>query len=268
MTPIAYFTDIWQRCAEIETLHTYLAGKLTRAMSADALLRAEWVARVSALDLYVHELVAQNMVKIFEGSRNSCPGFSKFHCSNDTLLRIKNAVTPVDAGAAFDLEVRSKLSRLTYQFPEDIADGIRLVSAKELWNEIALAQGANAATKGANAKSLKKGDAILRYIREVRPSGFGRAIFFTMCAPIRPLSRRALGKIVSDRLAALGIVAGKRGTHALRHAAAQHLLDQGMSMKVIGDFLGHRDPSSTAIYAKVNLAALREVANLDREGLA
>jgi integrase/recombinase XerD len=112
------------------------------------------------------------------------------------------------------------------------------------------------------------GDAILRYICEVRPSGFGRALFFTMCAPIRPLDRRALGKIVRDRLATLGIVTGKRGTHALRHAAAQHLLDQGMSMKVIGDFLGHRDPSSTAIYAKVNLAALREVAALDLEGLA
>ena len=112
------------------------------------------------------------------------------------------------------------------------------------------------------------GDAILRYIREVRPSGFGRALFFTMRAPIRPLDRRALGKIVRDRLVSLGIVAGKRGTHALRHAAAQHLLDQGMSMKVIGDFLGHRDPSSTAIYAKVNLTALREVAALDLEGLA
>jgi len=112
------------------------------------------------------------------------------------------------------------------------------------------------------------GDAILRYMREVRPSGFGRALFFTMCAPIRPLDRGALGKIVRARLARLGIVAGKRGTHALRHAAAQHLLDQGMSMKVIGDFLGHRDPSSTAIYAKVNLAALREVAALDLEGLA
>jgi site-specific recombinase XerD len=111
------------------------------------------------------------------------------------------------------------------------------------------------------------GDAILRYIREVRPSRFGRALFLTMRAPIRPLDRRAFGKIVKDRLASLGIVAGKRGTHALRHAAAQHLLDQGMSMKVIGDFLGHRDPSSTAIYAKVNLAALREVAALDLEGL-
>ena len=87
-------------------------------------------------------------------------------------------------------------------------------------------------------------------------------------APIRPLDRKTLGKMVRDRLAGIGIVTGRRGTHALRHAAAQHLLDQGMSMKVIGDFLGHRDPSSTTIYAKVNLAALREVAALDLEGLA
>lgn len=112
------------------------------------------------------------------------------------------------------------------------------------------------------------GHAILRYIREARPSGFGRSLFFTTRAPIRPLDRRALGKIVSDRLAGIGIVTGRRGAHALRHAAAQHLLDQGMSMKVIGDFLGHRDPSSTTIYAKVDLAALREVAALDLEGLA
>ena len=112
------------------------------------------------------------------------------------------------------------------------------------------------------------GHAILRYIREARPSGFGRSLFFTPHAPIRPLDRKALGKMVRDRLARIGIVTGRRGPHALRHAAAQHLLDQGMSMKVIGDFLGHRHPSSTAIYAKVDLAALREVAALDLEGLA
>ena len=112
------------------------------------------------------------------------------------------------------------------------------------------------------------GDVILRYIREARPRSFGRALFFTTCAPVGPIYASVLGAMVRRRLASVGVVAGKRGTHSLRHAAAQHLLDHGMSMKVIGDFLGHRDTSSTTIYAKVNLAALREVAALDMEGLA
>ena len=110
--------------------------------------------------------------------------------------------------------------------------------------------------------------AIVDYIREVRPNGFGRSLFFKLSAPIRPLTRKTLGKIVSDRLRDIGIVSGPRGTHALRHATAQHLLDQGVAMKVIGDLLGHRDASSTAIYAKVNLNTLREVGNFDLGGLA
>mgnify|MGYP000167922600 CR=1 FL=1 len=112
------------------------------------------------------------------------------------------------------------------------------------------------------------GHAILRYIREARPTGFGRSLFFTTRAPIHPLDRKALGKMVRDRLAGIGVVTGRRGAHALRHAAAQHLLDQGTPMKVIGDFLGHRDPTSTTIYAKVDLVALREVAAFDLGGLA
>lgn len=111
------------------------------------------------------------------------------------------------------------------------------------------------------------GHAVLDYLKHGRPPGYGRAVFFTSRAPVRPLDRKALGKIVRDRLAGIGVVTGRRGPHALRHAAAQHLLDAGASMKVIGDFLGHRDPSSTAIYAKVDLAALREVATIDLEPL-
>lgn len=111
------------------------------------------------------------------------------------------------------------------------------------------------------------GQAVLDYLKHGRPKGYGRAVFFTSRAPVRPLDRKALGKIVRDRLAGIGVVTGRRGPHALRHATAQHLLDRGMSMKIIGDFLGHRDPTSTAIYAKVDLAALREVAALDLEGL-
>ena len=66
-----------------------------------------------------------------------------------------------------------------------------------------------------------------------------------------------------------GGAAACRLAHApLGHACAQRLLDTGFSMKAIGDCLGHRDPASTAVYARVDLARLRQVADLDLEGLA
>ena len=83
-----------------------------------------------------------------------------------------------------------------------------------------------------------------------------------------PGQLQALWGVVSRRLQRLGIDAPKRGPHALRHACAQHLLDRGLSMKAVGDHLGHRSPASTAVYARVHLAALREVADFEMEGLA
>ena len=110
--------------------------------------------------------------------------------------------------------------------------------------------------------------AILRYVVDIRPSRPDRSLFFTLAAPIRPLSKSALGETVRKRLRQVGVVTGRRGPHTLRHAAAQNLLDQGVSMKEIGDFLGHRSASAAGLYAKVNLNALREVADFDLGGLA
>lgn len=55
----------------------------------------------------------------------------------------------------FDLEIRTKLARATYQFPDDIADGIRMISPIELWNEIAKHHGAVPAAVKANAAVLR-----------------------------------------------------------------------------------------------------------------
>jgi site-specific recombinase XerD len=42
---------------------------------------------------------------------------------------------------------------------------------------------------------------------------------------------------------------------------------QGLSLKHIGDHLGHRTASATQIYAKVDLAGLQEVAEFSLGGL-
>ena len=111
------------------------------------------------------------------------------------------------------------------------------------------------------------GEAILRYIMEVRPVRQKRILFLTLMAPFRGLHQTGVTTIIARRLDRLGVSVKRRGPHALRHAAAQHLLDHGMSMKVIGDFLGHSSLSSTAVYAKVNLKSLLEVADIELGGL-
>jgi site-specific recombinase XerD len=110
------------------------------------------------------------------------------------------------------------------------------------------------------------GDAVLRYLKEVRPRSAHREVFLTLLAPIRPL-RRALWHIVGSRLRALGVSLPHCGPHALRHACASHLLAQGLSLKEIGDHLGHQQPDTTRIYAKVDLTGLRQVADFDLGGL-
>lgn len=157
MQPIDHFKAVWLRCAQLEALHTYLNANATAALPLDEMLRAEWVARVSALDLYVHELVAQKMMDIYAGSRPDTPSFLKFKISLETLTRIRQAVNTTDASSAFELEIRTIQSRITYQDPETIADGIRLISNIELWNELAIIiKGANQSNKVIFAKVLKK----------------------------------------------------------------------------------------------------------------
>jgi integrase/recombinase XerD len=111
------------------------------------------------------------------------------------------------------------------------------------------------------------GEAILRYLQQVRPKCVWAEIFVTMRAPFRPLSPSCLYSMVSKRLRALGIQAPHIGPHCLRHAGATHLVAEGFSLKEIGDHLGHRSADATRIYAKVDLPALRQVADFDLEGL-
>jgi integrase/recombinase XerD len=112
------------------------------------------------------------------------------------------------------------------------------------------------------------GDAILQYLRQVRPLYSRRELFLTVVPPFGPLSAGCMYHVVSRRIRELGIKTRHYGPHCLRHACATHLVAQGLSLKEIGDHLGHRSSNSTRIYAKVDLLGLREVADFDLRGLS
>ena len=81
------------------------------------------------------------------------------------------------------------------------------------------------------------------------------------------LFRSAIYSIVSNRLRELGIQAAHLGPHALRHSCAAKLLADGLTLKEIGDHLGHRSTSATMTYTKIDIEALRQVGDFDLGGL-
>jgi integrase/recombinase XerD len=111
------------------------------------------------------------------------------------------------------------------------------------------------------------GAAIVRYLKEVRPKSRCREVFLTRHAPIGPLSGGALWAIVGQQLRGRARSIKHHGPHSLRHACATRLINEGLSLKEVGDHLGQRDPEATRIYAKVDLVRLRQVASFDLGGL-
>lgn len=112
------------------------------------------------------------------------------------------------------------------------------------------------------------GEALLRYLREARPRCPQREIFLTLKAPVLPLHSTGISCIVRRRMRRIGVDRKRCAAHSLRHAFAQRLLDEGFSLRQIGDCLGHRSLAATTVYAKVGLVGLRQVADFDLEGLA
>lgn len=112
------------------------------------------------------------------------------------------------------------------------------------------------------------GNAIARYLRDGRPKTESSFVFLSLRAPHRPLSASGLYDVVNRHLTKVATPQKGRGPHGLRHACARHLIESGRSFKEVGDHLGHRNPDATRIYAKVNLAALRQVAFDDLGGLS
>lgn len=107
------------------------------------------------------------------------------------------------------------------------------------------------------------GEAIIAYLRNGRPNDSkSDYLFFCSRAPFRPITCNAIAGIVR-RIMPVEINIKHKGPHSFRHSHATFLINNGQTMKEVGDLLGHKSIDSTRIYAKVDFNSLREVSNID-----
>lgn len=109
------------------------------------------------------------------------------------------------------------------------------------------------------------GVAIIDYLKNARPATTHRKVFLRSAAPLAPIGHAAVVARAGHFIRKAGISVPRAGSHVLRHSCVQRLLNAHFSLKQIGDYVGHRNASSTQIYGKIAVEQLREVALGDGE---
>ncbi len=102
------------------------------------------------------------------------------------------------------------------------------------------------------------GQALTAYLTQARPSTRIRQVFLAVKAPMRPIPPGLVSDVTHRACDRAGLP--RIGAHRLRHSLATEMLRRGATIVQVSQLLRHRDLATTAIYAKVDYAALRTVA--------
>jgi integrase/recombinase XerD len=103
--------------------------------------------------------------------------------------------------------------------------------------------------------------ALLAYLRRGRPASRTRHVFVRHVAPVGTAAGPSIvRRAVRAACARAGLDPRLAGPHVFRHTIATRLIRAGATVKEVADVLRHRSIDTVAIYAKVDLPALRLVA--------
>ena len=116
--------------------------------------------------------------------------------------------------------------------------------------------------KGSRTEALPMpvdvGEAVVGYLHDGRPRAACRSLFLRSNAPTVGLSSSSIGGVVRRACVRAGVP--PVGAHRLRHSAATAMLRAGASLEEVGQVLRQRSTQVTALYAKVDFAALGALA--------
>ncbi|QTL34935.1 HEPN domain-containing protein [Pseudoalteromonas viridis] len=130
---ISQFRENIHRARHLGGLYSALESLTTELIDSSDILRSQIVLSVSALDHYVHEVTVEGMLEVYKGNRQPTNSYLKYQVSTSSLMLAK---TTMNMESIFEEEIRQKHSYLSFQYPDKVADAIRLFSGCKLWEEV------------------------------------------------------------------------------------------------------------------------------------
>ncbi|HEY8071828.1 MAG TPA: tyrosine recombinase [Methylocystis sp.] len=244
--------------ASTDSLRDYLSALQTRGISSATLAR-----RVSALRqfhkfLYVDRHRVDDPAAALEGPRRvrNAPGVLSI-AEVDGLLRVAREGLDDETRP---LGARMRAARMYALLETLYATGLRVSELVSLPKSAARARDPFIAIKGKGGRErivpltthAKKAISAYRALLEAKSPALAASPFlFPSDGDTGHLTRQAFARDLKTAAVAAGIAASDIHPHALRHAFASHLLQNGADLRVVQELLGHADISTTQIYTHV-----------------
>lgn len=232
----------------------FLLGEVSRGLSCGSL--SVRVSELRALSRFLH--VKGYIDAPFAGALPPVPGWKRAAVPpRMPLEQVQLLLDSCDQGTVAgirDFAMLSLLARLGLRASE--VAGLRLDDLH--WRDGQVIVCGKARRTDRLPVPADVGEAVAQYLRLARPPVTTRVVFVTLIAPHRPLHPAAVSQTVWRQCGKARLVPVR--AHALRHALASNLLERGVRLPEIGQLLRHADLAATAVYAKVDYTALRELA--------
>jgi hypothetical protein len=134
---LALFDENIASARHLANLHRYLATKVAGPLSFDDILRSQVMYAVSAFDKLMHDLIRIGIMEIYTGARQPTPKYFVEPITIEFHGALVNASIPPKEHL-FEQEVIRKLSYLSFQDPDKLAEGLSLIwNEKHKWEKIA-----------------------------------------------------------------------------------------------------------------------------------
>ncbi len=265
---LKYFENHLQRigCTDLSELTPTLINMFiiegAKRLAPGGVSGCSSVLRMFLRYLHREELIATNLSRAVPRGRTYRQSSIPRSISRDDVQRAIDAVDRRDALGKRDYAIMMLLTSYGMRAREIAAMQLDDID----WQR---AQLHVTARKGGHSTiyplSTSVGEAIIDYLRFGRPDVEHRDLFITTKTPYSAISHWCASQRAGRYIRAAGIDVHRPGSHTFRHSCVQRMVDADVPFKVIGDYVGHRVPDSTQVYAKVAIHKLRELTLGDAE---